>query len=179
MIQKLEKRFQSLDRDVNALKYILVVFFLILIARVMWFLLEDLYDYPSSLLAPAISLLAALLVAQTANRLIVNSNIIREDDRRQEIVRTTHHLIAISKDLLARVGYVKAIFSEGGRPALAFSHITATIEDRYETLIDRDAYKFLPGKCVDIITNMSGDIFGISLLAEGVKHITQPIRHLR
>ena len=64
------------------------------------------------------------------------------------------------------------MLSEGDRPAFALSQIAATIEARYETLLERDAYKFLPGKCVDIITRMSGDIFGIGLLAEGVKHIT-------
>lgn len=120
------------------------------------------------LLTNVVPLLSVLVVVRVANRLISNGNILREDDRRQEIVRTTHHLIAITKDLLARVGYAKLIIAEGGRPTIALVQIVKSIEDRYETLLQRDGYKYLPGPCVDIITCISGDVFGIAVLAEGI-----------
>lgn len=119
-----------------------------------------------------VPLLSVLVVVRVANRLIVNGNIIREDDRRQELARTTHHLIAITKDLRARVGFAKAVLTEEGRPSFALVQVAKSIEERYEVLLQRDGYKYLPGHCVDIITRISGDIFGISLLAEGVKQVT-------
>jgi hypothetical protein len=104
-----------------------------------------------------------------ANRQIYFGKIIREDDRRQEIARTTHHLIAITKDLLVKVDYLKTILIEGGRPYLAITQLSKSIEDRYETLLQRDAYRYLPGECINIITRMSGSIFGIGCLADSVK----------
>jgi hypothetical protein len=171
MIHQLVKSFQRIDRDIEALTYVLVALLLIVVTRSVLFVYKCQYDQLWALLAPTTTLLTTLLVVRVANRLIVNSNIIREDERRQEIVRTTHHLIAITQDLRARVGYVKTMLSEGGRPTLALSQIVTTIEDRYETLLERDAYKLLPGKCVDIITGISGDIFGIGLIAGGIKHM--------
>jgi hypothetical protein len=56
-------------------------------------------------------------------------------------------------------------------PAFVFEKVAENIERRYETLLERDAYQFLPGKCVDIIINMSGNIFGIGALAEGLNSI--------
>jgi hypothetical protein len=171
MNHPLLKTFRRINRDIEVLTYILLVFLVIAAIRATILIYKDQYDQLWSLLSPTVPLLAALLIVRVANRLIVHNNIIREDDRRQEIVRTTHHLIAITKDLRARVGYCKVILSEGS-PALTLIEIAKTIEDRYETLLDRDAYKYLPGKCVDIITKISGSIFGISLLAAGMRHGT-------
>ena len=172
MIHRFVKEFQRFDRDIEVLTYTLVAFLLILAARAVFFVYEGQFDQLWSLLAPTTPLIATLLVVRVANRLIVNGNIIRENDRRQEVVRITHHLIAITKDLKGRVGFAKKVLGEGDCDslALALSKIAITIEDRYETLLDRDAYKFLPGKCIDIITKISGSIFGIGLLATGMQH---------
>lgn len=170
MIQQLSRRFQSLDRDVNALGNILGVFLLILVARAIQFVYEGQYNQLGNLLGSATPLIAALLITRVANRLIVNGDIIRENDRRQEIARTTHHLIAITQDLRARVEYIHVIFKDGGHPAIAITQIAATIEDRYNTLLERDAYKVLPGTCIDIITRLSGSIFGIGVIACGFSH---------
>jgi hypothetical protein len=171
VIRQLVRRFERLDRCIEALAYVLLAFLLILAAQGGLFVYERQYSQLWSLLAPTITLLSALIVVLIAKRLIINGDINREDDRRQELVRTAHHLIAIAKDLRARVEYVKTTLSDGSRPALSLTQVAKTIEDRYETLLERDAYKFLPGKCVDIISNMSGAVFGIGLLAEGVKHV--------
>ena len=170
MIHPHVKRLQRLNRDVEVLNYVLVGFLLILAIQAVILVYEHHYDQLWALLPPATPLIAALLVGRVANRLIINGNITREDDRMQEIVRTTHHLIVITKDLRARVNFCNLVLKEGDRPAFALVQIAKTIEDRYETLLQREGYKYLPGKCVDIITRISGSIFGIGLLAEGVKH---------
>jgi len=74
--------------------------------------------------------------------------------------------------MLAQVEYVKIMLASGKRPTFVFGKVTENIERRYETLLERDAYQFLPGKCFDIIINMSGSIFGIGARAEGLNNIT-------
>lgn len=173
MIHRLVNKFQHLERDINALSYVFIFSTLVIVARTAQLVYECRCEQPLSLLTSSIPLLAALLVARVAKRVIVNGDIIRADERRLDLVRTTHHLLAISQDLQARVKYVKGMLIKGGRPAFALPQLAATIEDRYETLLERDAYKFLPGTCVDIITRMSGSIFGIRMFAEGMKQISE------
>ncbi|SFM36074.1 hypothetical protein SAMN05421863_102520 [Nitrosomonas communis] len=97
----------------------------------------------------------------------------REDEHRKKIVQTTHHLIAITQDLLGRIWYVRKIFNEAENyPLYILPKIAASIEDRYETLLERDAYQYLPASCVDIITRISGNIYGISIVAQGIANIT-------
>lgn len=172
MIESLVGDYKRSDRDIAALTYVVIAFLVLIIGRVALLVYECKFSALWQLLPYAVPLLSVLVVVRVANRLLLNGSIIREDDRRQEIVRTTHHLIAISKDLKARVGYVKAMLTEGGRPSIALVQIAKSIEERYETLLQRDAYKYLPGSCVDIITRMSGDVFGIVVLAEGVRLAT-------
>ena len=62
MIHQLVKRFQRLDRDIEALAYVLVAFISILAARAAWFVYVFQYDQLWSLLTPTTTLLAALLV---------------------------------------------------------------------------------------------------------------------
>jgi hypothetical protein len=172
MIESFVIGYKRSDRDIDVLTYVVIAFLFLIVGRAAQLIYECQYQAVWQLLPQAVPLLSVLVVVRVANRLLWNGNIIREDERRQEVVRTTHHLIAIAKDLKARVGYVKAIVIEGGRPSIALVQIAKSIEDRYETLLQRDAYKYLPGSCVDIITRISGDIFGIVVLAEGIRQAT-------
>lgn len=172
MIEAFVNEYRRSNRDIDALTYVVIAFLLLIIGRTAQLIYECQYQALWQLLPQAVPLLSVLVVVRVANRLLSNGIILREDDRRQEIVRTTHHLIAIAKDLKARVGYVKSTLTKGGRPSFALVQIAKSIEERYETLLERDAYKYLPGSCVDLITRMSGDIFGIMLLAEGVRQAT-------
>ncbi|MBS0354928.1 MAG: hypothetical protein JSR83_13650 [Proteobacteria bacterium] len=169
MIESFISDYRRSDRDIDALTYVVIVFLVLIIGRAVLLIYERQYSAFWQLLPYFVPLLSVLVVVRVANRLLLNGNIIREDDRRQEIVRATHHLIAIAGDLKARVGYLKAMFIKEGYPSIALVQIAKSIEGRYETLLQRDAYKYLPGSCVDIITCMSGDIFGIVVLAEGVR----------
>ena len=171
MIEPFVKAYKHSDRDIDALTYVVIVLLLLIIGRAIQLLSESQYQELWQLLPQAIPLLLVLVVVRVANRLLANGSILREADRQQEIVRTTHHLIAIAKDLKARVGYVKSMLTKGGRPPFALVQIAKSIEERYETLLERDAYKYLPGTCVDLITGMSGYIFGIVMLAEGVRQV--------
>lgn len=172
MIESLIRDYKRSERDIKALIYAVVVLLAVIIFRAVQFSYESQYQALWQLIPQAIPLLSVLVVACVADRLLLNFKIIREDDRRQEVVRTTHHLIAITQDLQARVGYVKKMLTEGGRPSIAFIQIAKTIEARYETLLQRDAYRYLPGSYVDIIMRISGSIFGIVALAEGVRTAT-------
>lgn len=169
MINSLINSYSRSDRDINVLTCVLLVFLFLITVRAALLIYECQFSEIWTLLPYAVHLLSALVVVRVANRLLLNGSIIRENDRRQEVMRTTHHLIAIAKDLKSRVGYVKLMLTEGGRPPIALVQIAKTIEERYEALLHRDAYKHLPGSCIDIITRMSGAIFGIGVLAENVR----------
>lgn len=175
MIHKLLNEFRRTDRDIDRLSYVLLSLLVVLACRVTFLVYGGQFDQLWSPLALSIPVIAALLVARVANRLIINDNIVREEKRRTDIVRTTHHLIAITKDLKGRVEYVKKLLSEDSVPLLPLLQIAPTIEGRYEALLDREAYNLLPGKCVDLIVKMSGRIFGISrLLPAGTQIAANP-----
>ncbi|WP_068858349.1 hypothetical protein [Perlucidibaca aquatica] len=169
MIETLLAAYKRSDRDIDALTYVVIAFLLAFALRGAMLIYECRHQELWPLLPQVVPLLSVLVAVRMANRLISNGHILREDDRRQELVRTTHHLIAITKDLHARVGYAKEMLSEGGRPTLALAQIAKSIEERYAELLQRDGFRFMPGTCVDIIVRISGDIFGIGVLAEGMK----------
>lgn len=143
-----------------------------LIFRILFLLYRCRFGELWTLFGPFTAIVAALLVARVAKHIIAHNAIIREDDRRINLVRVTHHLLAVTQDMLAQVEYVKIMLASGKRPTFVFGKVTENIERRYETLLERDAYQFLPGKCFDIIINMSGSIFGIGARAEGLNNIT-------
>lgn len=172
MIETLLAAYKRSDRDIDALTYVVIAFLIAFAGRGAMLVYECRYQELWPLLPQSVPLLSVLVVVRVANRLISNGHILREDDRRQELVRTTHHLIAITKDLRARVGYAKEMLSEGGRPTLALVQIAKSIEERYEALLERDGFRFMPGACVDIIVRISGDIFGIGVLAESMRVAT-------
>ncbi len=172
MIEIFLTTYKRSDRDLAALTYVVIAFLIAIVGRGAMLVYECRYQELWPLLTQAVPLLSVLVVVRVANRLISHGQILREDDRRQELIRTTHHLIAITQDLHARVGYAKKMLSEGGRSTLALVKLAKSIEDRYEALLERDGFRFMPGACVDIIFRISGDIFGISFLAEGMMAAT-------
>ncbi len=179
MIERLTIEFRKYDRDINVLVFVLTVLLLIIVGRAIVFIYERNFEGLWSLLLPATPVIAAILVARVAGRLIVNEQITRENQRRQDVVRVSHHLIAVTKDLKARVAFVAGAL-ERGTPMLAISEISDSIKDRYETLLERESYNHIPGSCVDIITNISGSIYGIGLLSAGAKQVAaaNPVKGL-
>lgn len=172
MINALAKKFNGLDRDVEALSKVLLILIMLLCVRVVQLIYEKAFDQLWSALASMTALLAALLVARVATRLMTSNDIIRENDRHFDLVRVTHHLIAIIQDLRARVGYAKAMLGEGNYPVFTLGEIAASIERRYEVLLERDYYRFLPGPSVELIVSMSGTIFGICTLAGAMERVS-------
>lgn len=168
MTDQLHRTLARLHREVSALYFVLLLMALVVVTRIGFLLYKAEVEEIWPLLPPLIALLAAVLVSRTANRVIVHADSVRMDDRKRAIVQTTHHLIAITQDLESRVNYARKIFEEGGRPAIALVKIAESIESRYETLLQRDAYTYLPGNLVDIIAKMSGTIYGLSTLAAGI-----------
>lgn len=168
MINEILQSYKKFDRDIDALSGLLLFLMLLIIGRVIACVFQKEYDALWPLLISAIPIVAAMLVVRVANRQITHGNLIREDDRRQQVVRVTHHLIAIALDMRQRVGFMHKSLDEGSATPLLFEQLASSIESRYEVLLEPDAYKYLPGSCVDIIVNMSGSIFGMVTVSKGV-----------
>jgi len=170
MIKKLVQKFHLVERDVNVLTNVLIFLLLAILFRAAYLIFNQELNTLWGLLSPFTSLAAALLVSKTASRLILNGQVIREDEKRQEVVRVTHHLMATTKDLKARVGYFKKLMVEGDKPIAIMLGLAKSIEQRYESLFEREPYKYLPGESVDLINNLSGSIYGIQSTAEILKN---------
>lgn len=179
MTYQLMKKFQRTDRCIKILTIVLVLISILWISKVLMMVYKNQYEELWAMLPTVITIISALLFVQVANRLIVNGDITQENDRRQEIVRTTHHLIAITTDLLSRVEFCKAVLKKGHYRVIALTEIARTIEDRYETLLEREAYKYLSGNSVEIIIRISGSIFGIRLMAETINQATEGNSNLK
>lgn len=168
MIESLVRKFNLIEKDVNLLTKVLTILLLFIWFRACY--LAYVRDFVSiwGLLGPLTSVAATLLISRIASRLIVHGQVLKEDERRQEIVKVTHQLLAVTKDLKAKVGYFNKLMREGDKPVVILVSLARSIEKRYETLYERDAYKFLQGKSVDLISNLSGSIFGILAVAEAL-----------
>lgn len=112
-----------------------------------------------------VSGIGALVAAIVALKIAENQT---KHEHQQSAVRCIHHSLAIINDLRGRVHYMRLMLSEGKRPLLALTRNAGGIEKRFEMLFDREIYRHVPGHIVDAITNMSGSIFGLSTLAEGI-----------
>ncbi len=169
MIHSYIQKFTNLERDINTLSYVLIVFFSIQLCRSCYFIFIGQYDQLAFLFESILTIISVLIVIKGASRLIVNSNIIREDDHRRELIRTTHHLIAITRDLEQKILYLKTLLKESETSTIAITEISKSIQQRYETLYKRETFTYLPGNCVDIISNISGSIYGIGVLSTGLE----------
>lgn len=180
MIHQYLKEFNSADREIAALKYTLMALLCIVAYRAVSLLSEERYSDLWVLLTPSITCFSVLIACSIANRLIANNNIIRTNEQRINLVRTTHYLIAVTKDLRQKVGHIRSII-DGRMPAIAFAEISKTIQKRYEVFYEPNIYEFLPGECIDIITNISGQIYGISVLSAGIESACseKPLIHLK
>lgn len=166
MIEVLVRKFDLIERDVNLLTRALIFLMFLIFCRAAYFLFAKDFEGIWNLLGPLTPVAAALLVSRVASRSIVHGQIQREDDRRREIVQVTHNLLAVTKDLKSRIEYFNKLMADGDRPVAVIVNLAKSIEKRYETLFEKDAYQYLPGKSIDLINSLSGSIYGILTTAE-------------
>lgn len=182
MIEKLVENFDVVEREVGILTRALVFLLVLLLFRIGYFVLK--LDFASAwgLVGPLSAIAGALLVSKIATRLIIHGQVLREDDRRKEIVRITHYLIVMTQDLRGRVSYLKTIMIEGDKPLPVLLSLIESIEHRFGSLFEKDLYQHLPGRSADLISDMSGSIYGITATAEtlrsGSVNPLTPIRSL-
>lgn len=174
----LQAEFQRSERDLLAVQTSILVLLVILLAYGGTLIYERDWTALVPLLPPVTAACAAMLVAKTATRLLTYNILVRADDRTQDIVRVTHHSLAIINDLRGRVQYMKLALVEGKRPLVAITQNAEALQRRYETLYDRDLYRYLPGETINAITNLSGSIFGISALVAGISSLMDDKGHL-
>jgi hypothetical protein len=160
----LHHRLLSVERDLAGIQAVILVLLLFFFGYAAWLLYVRDWSTLVSLLPAATAASAALLVAKTATRLLTYNMLMRADDRVQDIVRVTHHSMAVLNDLRNRVNYMKVVISEGNRPLVALTQNAEVIQRRYETLYDRELYRYLPGSVIDAIGALSGAVFGLSAL---------------
>ncbi len=115
-------------------------------------------------LLPLSYLASASLLAFAANRQIIHTNIVRESVRREDVVRVTHHLLAVVTDLTNRIHYTEQkLYDEKTVPVILASNAT-TISDRFESLYDREHFQYLSKESTQLIHDLSGSIFGLVAL---------------
>lgn len=170
-MKKLTLLFGKLEKQVGALEILAVVMFCLLAGYAIYLVYDKKTDDALKVATPLGALISALLVAKVASRFLAHNDIVREDNRRQDIVRVTHHLLVVISDLRDRVGYAIGMFRDGGRPLIALIENADVIEKRYEVFLDREAYRFLNGETAELIGRMSGHVFGLAILAKALAEI--------
>lgn len=168
-MKKLVREYDNLEKDISHLSYFAFFILCGLVGYGIWLLYAGKIDEIWNFSGPLGALVAALLVSKVASRLLVHNSITREDDRRQDIVRITHHLIAVISDLTARVNYGAITLRDGKRPLIALTNNALAIEKRFEVFLDRELYRFLNPESVDLIERMGGTIFGLYTFSEGLR----------
>lgn len=163
---RIKGHYNNLERQIFALDVFAVVLFCLLAGYAIYLVYNQKVDDALKVSMPLGALISAMLVAKVASRLLAYNVIVREEDRRQDIVRITHHLLAVISDLRNRVGYTVGMFRDGSQPLVILIENAAVIEKRYEVFLDREVYRFLSGETIELIGRMSGHVFGLKGLAE-------------
>ena len=164
----LDHKLTLADRDLNAIQALVIFLLISLACYTVWLIYMRDWTRLVSLVANISTLCAALLVAKTATRLLTYNMLVRADDRAHDIVRVTHHCIAVINDLRGRVQFMKLGLVDGNRPLVGITQNAEAIQKRYEALYDRDLYRYLPGDVIDAIGSLSGSIFGLLVLVAEV-----------
>lgn len=118
-----------------------------------------------------VTIISILAVTEIAKRSIVYDAAKQHKDKVLSTMKESHYLIAILKDLKAKVEYIKTSISDGGVPVYSLAIVTKSIEERYETLLNNQAYEYIQGVTIDKITDLSGSIFGIRIFSDGLSII--------
>lgn len=167
-MKKLTLVFDKLDKDVTALSYFAAFLFFSNFVCVIWFVYHRDFSEISKYSGSLVVLFSVLLASKAASRQLAHNKITIIDDRIQDIVRITHHLIAVITDLKSRVHHSSELLKKDDYPLLAFTKNAIEIEKRFEVFFDRELYRFLNPKSVELIAGMAGTIFGLSVLSEGL-----------
>ncbi len=170
-MKSLRDDFGNLEKDVSALMIFSLFLITLFYIYAIYYLWNRNLREVLAIVMPFGALISAVLVAKVASRLLTHNKITRAEDDHKDIVRITHHLIAIVSDLRNRVGFTVSSFRDGGRPLVVLIENAVAIEKRYEVLLDREAYRFLSGESVELIGRMSGSVFGLTVLTKALAEI--------
>ena len=173
MINKLIKSYIDVDKDIKKLEIILCLCLLFLIYKGTTYLYNDKIESLWELIQPGITLISALIITSVSKRLILNNNICIESERINDVIMTTHYLIALTKDIIQKTNYLKEGLISQKITASTICEIIKSIEERYQNYYDKKIYRHLPTEFVDIIINQSGNIFGMRGLSQHLKNATK------
>lgn len=170
-MKKLEERFGNFDKEVAALEMLVVFLFCLLAGYSIYLVYHQKIEDALRVFLPLGALISALLIAKVASRLLAHNNIVREDERQQDVVRITHHLLAVIIDLRQRVKFsVRALREENG-PLIFLIENVNVIEKRYEVFLEREIYRYLTGETIELIGRMSAPIFGLAAFTKALAEI--------
>jgi hypothetical protein len=176
---KIEKQFKDINQLINIFKWFLITLLCVVTFTelskhsVCWSILcaSNFFNHVATITKNAIPLLAALLATLVADRHIVFTSKNRGYDQVLETAQITHTYIAITKDLKNKVSFLRKMYLEDGHYIHTFTTIIQSIENRYESLYDKEAYKYLDRITVDKINSMSANIFGLISIIESMKEM--------
>ena len=144
-MKNLRNDFANIEKDVSALMIFAFFLAFLFYLYAIYFIWIQKIEEVLKVFMPFGALISAVLVATVASRLLTHNKVTREEDDCKDIVRITHHLIAIIMDLRNRVEYSKDSFKKSAEPPVSVIvsiENAVVIEKRYEVLFDREAYRF-------------------------------------
>ncbi len=161
--------FKRIDREIDVLSTLLVVLVGCVLLRIGWLLYGSRIGEIWTSVAVLGALMSALLISKSASRLLLHNQFYKEDERRRDIVRLTHHAMVILNNLTDLVGYVEHYISAGDKPAAVFVGATRAIEEKWSLFYDRDLNQLLTANAYKLVRDMSGSFFGLTSLGRGLE----------
>lgn len=167
-MSNLEKKYQKLNKIIQLLTAF-IVFSILMIAyselnkytlcstTEVFLCLNKFITIFSKIIIKTIPLLAVLLATYAADRYITHSQL--KDEK--EFIGVTYRYTAITKDLEDKVIFFTKMIADGGHFLTSVIYITDSIEKRYESLYDKELYKYISIEMVNTINDMSGSIYGL------------------
>lgn len=164
----LHQKYRELNYKIDFAKFLILSAFMVLVALIGWRIAFDpknVFD----LVASAAALLAAYAVALTSDRQATHEEIKaneaqqnEENNKNIQAAESMHEMIFLAKDLRQLVRYLEKSFSKTCSPIECLG-VHANIRQRYEQICAVRAFKWMPGNIADQITELSAEIFGITV----------------
>ncbi len=161
--------YKKIDRLIEVLWWVLFTLFAVLSAKTIWLIFERNDEALWASLPSLGTMISALIIAKAATRLLLHTQIYKEDARRKEVVRTTHHAMVVVNNVTDLVGFARHCLLKGNAPLIALITTAKEIGEKAKLFYDPDLNSILTPKAYELIRTASGSIHGLSMLGLGLE----------
>lgn len=170
-VQQQTNNYNNEHRDIRALSLFLITLLTLAIGLFILYSLTGKTSGASSILTPIIALASALLICKTASRQLIFQAITAINERHHSNIRDIDHLLTLIHDIRSRLQYCQSLLDQPDKPIFIFQENILTIYTRFEMLYEKEILKNMPTTAKDMLSGLSGHIFGLKIHATSIQNI--------